>query len=349
MLTNKLRPHTWNEVAGQKLNVQILKAIVKDPYNSPKSIILEGVYGSGKTSLARIMARELNNIKDRDYDLDMSPFYHEYDSTIVGNVDKIRELRDTFGSGYEDYWQVIVFDETHASSTQAQTALLKVIEDVRGKTFFIFATTHVQKVIPTIRSRSLELNFTSASQEEVVQHLESVSERLDISVPEDIKYIIALRSGGHLRDVNMLLDKYLLIGEDMFKESVKFNTALFCDFFKSVFKDDKDRVMEVLNELSKTQLRDLRRDFSGFIFQCLQESSGIDSENKEVKEFVKLAGGDLLKLVRHYYSDWMRNVFVSEIDFSAGMLSLYVFFKRERGEKSRSTGVASMRDRAVRR
>lgn len=349
MLTSELRPVTWGEVVGQKINVQILKAIAKNPEKAPRSIILEGAYGSGKTTLARILARELNGIKDRNYDLEMAPFYHEYDSSVVGNVERIRELRDTFGVGAMGYYQVIVFDEIHVSSNQAQTALLKVIEDVQEKVFFIFATTHIQKVIPTIRSRSLELVFNPAFYNEIIEHLDRVSEKLGISIPDDVKSAIALRSRGHMRDVNMLLDKYILVGKEVFRESIKFSTDLFCDFFMCVLEDNKEYIMRYLNELSEVPIRDLKDDFSNFILLCMKEFTGIGSGNERIKDLVKHLGGDLLKIVQNYYSAWMKNVFTSEVDFLAGMLVLYNFLRKGTGGDQVRDVRTTMRDRAVRR
>ena len=102
-----MRPKTFAEVAGQDLNKKILMAIVKNPEEAPKSLVLQGFYGSGKTTMARIFARALNceNPKNGEpcckcanciEDIDSCYYYQEYDAAVVGSVDNIRELRDTF-------------------------------------------------------------------------------------------------------------------------------------------------------------------------------------------------------------------------------------------------------------
>ncbi len=347
MLTRGLRPAVWDDVAGQKINIQILKSITKNPEKSPRSLIFEGVFGSGKTSCARILARELNNIKDPKYDLNSCPFYFEYDSTIIGNVEKIRELRDTFGVGSGDYWQVVVFDECHAASNQAQTALLKVIEEVRGKVFFIFCSTHVHKIIPTIRSRSLELKFGLVPYEEVVAHLGEVEEKLDIKIPDDVKSIIASRSGGHMRNVHMLLDKYTLIGEDVFKESVKSSLNLYCEFFKAVKGGDSEGVKNSLEGLLTIPLVDLKRDLSELVLLSVKCFSGFNVNHKEVEELVKLYGNDTMKFATHYFGDWTKSIFNSDNDFQAGMLCLYMLLKSG-GNKGNQGGVqTNIRERAA--
>lgn len=111
MLSQELRPYTFDEMAGQEENIKIMQAILKNPDQAPKCLIFSGAFGSGKSTSARILARELNGIKDRDYDILNSPFYYEYDSTVIGNIDTIRQLRDQFAVSYGDYFRVYVFDE----------------------------------------------------------------------------------------------------------------------------------------------------------------------------------------------------------------------------------------------
>lgn len=137
MLSQELRPFDFDEMAGQEENKRILEAVIRNPEKAPKCLIFAGAFGSGKSTSARIIARRLNNITDRDFDLLNSQFYYEYDSTVIGNVDTIRQLRDQFMISYGDYYRVIVFDECHAISAAAQNALLKVLEEAQGKIIFV--------------------------------------------------------------------------------------------------------------------------------------------------------------------------------------------------------------------
>lgn len=330
MLTNQLRPTTWKEVAGQKTNIQILKSIIRNPEKAPRTLIFEGEYGTGKTSSARIMARELNNIKDPNFDLNNCPFYYEYDSTVIGNVDKIRELRDVFGVGSGDYWKVIVFDEVHATSKPAQTALLKILEEVKGKTFFILCTTHVHKVLPTIRSRSLELKFGLVNHDEIVEHLNIVAEKLGKEIPDDIKHIIASRANGHMRNVHMLLDKYFLIGDEVFRQTVKTSIDLLCDFFMAVKVGNDAKVIKTINDiLDLIPLDNIKTDFSELIMLSMQELTGFGSSNPKIKQLVEMYKSDILKIVKIYYSDWAKNMFRSGYDFKSLMLCMYSMLKNE--------------------
>lgn len=166
MLSQEARPQTFREVAGQRLAKELLISIVRKPNESPRSLLLTGEYGTGKTTTSRIFARGLNCPNKKDYepcnksdcpicgqDINSASFYQEYDATIIGNVETIRELRDTFYYNIKGQYKVIVFDECHSASKSAQTALLKVIEEAPQGIFFLFPTTHAHQLLPTIVSR----------------------------------------------------------------------------------------------------------------------------------------------------------------------------------------------------
>ena len=100
MITQTYRPQKFSDVAGQELNKRILKAIVKRPQDSPRSILMAGEYGTGKTTCARIFARALNCENPHDgepcgkcnsckEDIGYSSYYAEYDAAVIGNVEKI--------------------------------------------------------------------------------------------------------------------------------------------------------------------------------------------------------------------------------------------------------------------
>jgi chromosomal replication initiation ATPase DnaA len=329
VLTNLLRPSNWSEVAGQKDNIRILKAIAKNPLDSPRSIILAGSYGTGKTSCSRILAKELNGVKSPDFDINTSSFYYEYDSSVIGNVAEIRKLRDMFGGGFSDSWKVITFDEVHCVSQQAQSAMLKILEEVTGNTIFCLCTTHVHKVLPTIRSRSLELTFDTVPHDEIVEHLGLIESKINLTIPPDIKSIIASRSYGHMRNVHMLLDKYTIMGQEMFRASVKSCLNLYCDYFKVVRAGTVDEVLVVANELLKTPMIDLKSDFSLFIREGLKALYKSENVSPEVVEVVKIYGNDFNKIVKHYFSDWFYKVYDSDYHFQNGLLQLYGILRTE--------------------
>ena len=129
MLATKYRPKRFGEVVGQDNVVSVLKSITKSPIVSPRSIILYGPWGSGKSSLARIFVRALNCQFKREKEpclvcevcageLSFSSFYQELDATQVGNVEFIRSYRNDLQlvSVPKNFNRVIIFDESQSAS-----------------------------------------------------------------------------------------------------------------------------------------------------------------------------------------------------------------------------------------
>ncbi len=348
MLSQNLRPHSWDKVVGQDHVVQVLKTLSKSPERSPRSLVLAGSFGSGKTTCARIFAKEVNNINDKGFDLNTSPFYYEYDATVVGKIDSIRELRESFTMGIAGFWKVVVFDEIHAASQAAQTALLKVLEDFEGKVFFIFCTTHVDKIIQTIRSRSLELQFGTVSYRDIVKHLEIVQGEIGALIPDDIRRTIALRSGGHMRDVHMLVDKYLLIGEDSFRMSVSSTVEVFGELFLAMHNNDREILKSSLDTLLTFPLTYLERDMAEFMFEASRAFFLKDESSIAVVNDVIATYGDLTFFVHNYFSDWMANIFRSGHDFYTGMLAFYQLIEKRVNKPAEDfSKVRSLKERAV--
>lgn len=294
------------------------------------------------TTASRIVGRELNNIKDENYDLLNSPFYYEFDSTVVGNVEEIKKLRDIFTVSFGDYWRIVVLDETHTVSSQAQAAMLKMFEETKGKTIYILATTDPQKLLPTIRSRALEINFNDVPVEAIVDNLTKVSEERNLNLSEEIKLLIADRSGGHMRNAHMLLDKYILLGEGDFKDSIKSSVTLFCDYLIATYKNDKDAVLSNINDLLSIPKDNLQSDWSIVMTESLRSFCGFDCRHKDIKRLVDTYGSDFNIIAQCYMSTWVKNMFVDIPYTQATLLNMYKVVQGALEKKRSQSGVGSV-------
>ena len=294
------------------------------------------------TTSSRIVGRELNNIKDEDYDLLNSPFYYEFDSTIVGNVEEIRKLRDVFTVSYGDYWRVVVLDEVHTVSSSAQAAMLKMFEETKGRTIYILATTDPQKLLPTIRSRALEINFNDVPVEAIVDNLTKVSEEKNLNLSEEIKLLIADRSGGHMRNAHMLLDKYILLGEEDFKDSIKSSITLFCDYLIATYKNDKDTVLSTINDLLSIPKDNLQSDWSIVMTESLRSFCGFDCRHADIKRLVDTYGSDFNIIAQCYMSTWVKNMFIDVPYTQATLLNMYKVVQGALEKKRTQSGVGSV-------
>lgn len=361
MITQEYRPKTFKEVAGQKTIVDTLKCIAKNPENAPRTIILQGAFGTGKTTSVRILARALNcpnvvngepcgNCNVCNSDLNTSPFYVEYDSAVIGNVDTIRELRETFYYNSDKGYRVIVLDEAHLISKVAQAALLKVFEETKGRIFFVLCTTDAQMLLPTIRSRSLELTFNTIPDVYLKENLKSIAEKEHMNIDDDTLNLIVNRSGGHARNAHMLLDRYELLG-DVFKESVKsskddFIELLLCgvqksDLMKLIQSGQvtqevannykttiKQKVTDLIYKLQCNSLMSLKTDYEDMVLEVLKCSAGVKQcDTKELQLVAKYIGESTEKFMRIYRlltSDSIMNSFKSDKMFQAAMWVLYI-------------------------
>lgn len=294
------------------------------------------------TTASRIVGRELNNIKDDNYDLLNSPFYYEFDSTVVGNVEEIKKLRDIFTVSFGDYWRIVTLDEVHTVSSQAQAAMLKMFEETKGKTIYILATTDPQKLLPTIRSRALEINFNDVPVEAIVDNLTKVSDDRGLNLSEEIKLLIADRSGGHMRNAHMLLDKYILLGEEDFKDSIKSSVTLFCDYLIATYKNDKDAVLSNINDLLSIPKDNLQSDWSIVMTESLRSFCGFDCRHKDIKRLVDTYGSDFNIIAQCYMSTWVKNMFVDIPYTQATLLNMYKVVQGALEKKRSQSGVGSV-------
>lgn len=339
MITRECRPKTFDELAGQDQNKKVLKSIIKTPEKSPKVIIMQGAYGTGKTSSARLFARALNctssskpcgKCKNCTEDIDHSSFYSEYDSAVVGNVDRIRELRDTFSYTVSDGYKVIVFDEVHLVSKTAQSALLKVLEESPERVFFILCTTDVDKVLPTIRSRALELRYEAVSREAVVKNLRGICDLKGIDITDEVLDIIARKSRGHMRNAHMYLDQYLLIGSSEFKNILKTSADAIEMYFYYLAKRDVPNLFKSIDDIMTYPLADVVVDFQEEVLELTKVlvNCSSNSATKYNKEIVSILGADVLKLTKLCISDWVVSSFYSDVTLQSALLCIYQMMEK---------------------
>lgn len=256
-------------------------------------------------------------------DINNAYFYQEFDASVVGNVDEIRKLRDTFQYTVTEGFKVICFDECHLCSRAAQSALLKVIEEVQGRVVFIFATTDVDKLLDTIRSRSLELRFMTVAKDDIINNLKTIAEKKDIPVDDEVVSIIATRSNGHMRNAHMLLDQYLLLGRDAFLSSVVSSRELFVKYVVGVLQKDKNKVISAINDMMTFTLSDLKNDYESFLYDLLKSYLGYESEENTTSILAKKLGPNTVKIVRACMSKWVLDSFESDVQFQTALLALF--------------------------
>ena len=216
----KYRPLKFKDVVGQEIITNSLENAISNG-KLAQALLFTGPRGVGKTSCARIVAREINKFKIGD---DFSYNIFELDAASNNGVDDIRNLiEQTRIPPQKGNFKVYIIDEVHMLSSGAFNAFLKTLEEPPKHCIFILATTEKHKIIPTIISRCQIYNFNRISNKDIIKNLENICSLENISHDKESLQIIATKSDGSMRDALQLFDKVLGVSKEINKEVVQSN------------------------------------------------------------------------------------------------------------------------------
>lgn len=256
----KYRPRFFRDLVGQEpVKKVLLNAIKLNKVSS--AYIFAGSRGTGKTTVARLLAKSLNCLSLQNdgepcgecenclsIDKGNFPDLIEIDAASSRGIDDIRAIRDAVSyTPIKGKYKVYILDEAHMLTKEAFNALLKTLEEPPPRTIFILCTTEYEKIIPTILSRCQRLIFTKLSEDQIVQRLKEVCLKEDISYEEKSLYSIAKLSDGGMRDALSLLDQISTYGEGKVDEKS-------IEEFLGIVSQDK--VREFLNMLLDSKVDD---------------------------------------------------------------------------------------------
>ena len=228
----KYRPSSWETIIGQdNISTTLRQAIESNQL--AQAYLFCGPRGVGKTSTARLFAKEIN----LKHDLKLEDFtynIYELDAASNNQVDDIRNLNDQVRIPPQlGKYKVYIIDEVHMLSQSAFNAFLKTLEEPPPHAIFILATTEKHKIIPTILSRCQVYDFHRISIPNMVLHLEEIAKKEGFKTEKEALHVIADKADGALRDALSCFDLMVNFtnGNVTYKEVVKNLNILDHDYY----------------------------------------------------------------------------------------------------------------------
>jgi DNA polymerase-3 subunit gamma/tau len=315
VLARKYRPQAFDEVVGQAHVTRILENAIRGG-RVAHAILFSGPRGTGKTTIARILAKAMNCESGpttkpcndcrscRDITAGRAVDVFEIDGASNNSVDQVRELRDNcrYMPAHSRH-KIYIIDEVHMLSIAAFNALLKTLEEPPAHVMFLFATTEAHKIPITILSRCQRHDLRRIDLKAVSRQMEAICREESVSVSPADLLAIARQSGGSMRDALSLLDQVLACSDGRVEDNP---------------------VVNLLGGMDRQVLFDISAAvFAGDISRILAHIDAVFSGGQDMKRFYS----DLLMHFRHLIlvkmnvqSDLLGDLSPGEIEMMAGQV-----------------------------
>ena len=302
----KYRPKSFEDVIGQDNVTYTLKnSLITNQI--PQALLFSGPRGVGKTSCARILAKEINNLESNNSD-DYTFNIFELDAASNNSVEDIRKINEQVRIPPRiGNYKVYIIDEVHMLSNSAFNAFLKTLEEPPKHTIFILATTEKNKIIPTVLSRCQIYDFNRISVIEIQSYLKKIAVQSKFRFEENALFLIAQKADGSLRDALSIYDRMVSFTKaDLNEKSVADNLNLldnktYCSLGKIIFNNNIPQLIKSYDLLKKRGIDDAQfiNGLANFFRNLILAKDSKTLHLLEVGEELKLEYAEISKKLLH--------------------------------------------------
>lgn len=321
-LYRRYRPRTFEDVVGQDGIVEVLKNQIKNN-NVGHAYLFTGIRGTGKTSIAKILAQAIN-CENREGASPCNkckscmsilagnnPDVTEIDAASNNGVDDIRLIKDEISFlPTTSKYRIYIIDEVHMLSTGASNALLKTLEEPPAHVKFILATTEPQKLPATVLSRCQRFEFTRIDNKVIYDRLKMISDENNIDITEDALRLVSILAKGSMRDGISILESISNSTEKIDANRVRNivglpNTKEMTMIFENMIKGNTKETLNIVNQSFQEgkEPQNFMTELLRVINACYLEDENIlvefTKEDKEkLSKYTKLDKIELYKIIR---------------------------------------------------
>lgn len=284
----KYRPTNFDAVVGQKVITDTLKNAILTK-NLAQSFLFCGPRGVGKTTCARILAKQINEFNNEDNIDNFSFNIFELDAASNNSVDDIRSLTDQVRVPPQiGKYKVYIIDEVHMLSQSAFNAFLKTLEEPPKHAIFVLATTEKNKIIPTILSRCQIFDFKRVSVKDISDYLDFVAKSENIDSETSAINVIAQKSDGSMRDALSLFDRLI---------DFQNKTLSFQDVIKKLNILDYEYYFKLVSEINNNDFKNVLLTFNEIVNNGFDPQDIIVGLSKHLRQLLLSKDPSTLSLI----------------------------------------------------
>lgn len=332
MLADKRIPSCFNEIHQQDIPKKVLMSIVNNPDTSPKIINIYGPPGTGKTVLARCFAKSLactNRHKSGDAccmcdDCNNRLVIYNYNGNKITSLDDLISIKELSNKNLL-YYQVVLIEEIDKVSYKLQQELLEIIESSSKFLFFVLTTERRSEIINSIKNRGMVIELSKKVDKDYKDFISRVVEEESIDINDQDLSTVIYRSEGNIRLAYNLLDKYKVLGSELFNNLLLDTRINIIKFFVASFIQNKDRAYESLSNIMKSPLATIKKDYESLILELMHIKTGVTQPKDEyIKALYAACSNKMIDFFHILNDKLIYDMFENETEIQSAMWFIYM-------------------------